>query len=416
MPLEIRTLTGHEDVAQWVRAAATGFLRSPEVTDEEISVRSPTFELDRLQGAFDGGRCVATFRTLPQELTVPGGAVLPSCAVSAVTVSATHRRRGLLTRMMRDALSAAKERGDACASLIAAEYPIYGRYGFGPAAGCAEFEVDVARSGLDRRCAGPDDGGRVNFADADEVCRVGPDVHDRFRRGAQAQGAIGRDAHFWQRMTGRLRWPGDGFVPPFHVVYRDPDGVPQGLVSYTVDDHWEKKTPGVTLTVGSLTAATPAAERALWRFLLSVDWVTKVRSGLRPVDDVLPMLLPDRRAARLVAESDYFWLRPLDVPRMLEQRTYPVAGRLVFDLRDEAGLAGGRYKLDAGPDGSRCVTTRESPDLAMDIREFGSLHLGEESSTRLVTLGLVDEHRAGAAVLADALLRTARRPWCPDNF
>ena len=35
--------------------------------------------------------------------------------------------------MMSQDLAAAKERGDVVATLIAAEYPIYGRYGFGPA-------------------------------------------------------------------------------------------------------------------------------------------------------------------------------------------------------------------------------------------------------------------------------------------
>jgi hypothetical protein len=35
---------------------------------------------------------------------------------------------------------------------------------------------------------------------------------------------------------------------------------------------------------------------------------------------------------------------------------------------------------------------------------------------RLAALGRVREDRAGAGRGADALLRTSRRPWCPDMF
>lgn len=51
--------------------------------------------------------------------------------------------------MMERDLAAAKERGDVVATLIAAEYRIYGRYGFGPATSATQWEIDVTRAGLD---------------------------------------------------------------------------------------------------------------------------------------------------------------------------------------------------------------------------------------------------------------------------
>ncbi|MCF6524173.1 GNAT family N-acetyltransferase [Streptomyces sp. JJ36] len=418
-PLAPRTLTP-DDLPAWFRAVSTGFLRGPEVSPEEVEARTGAIDPDRTQGVFDEGRCVATFRTTPQQLTVPGGAALPSCAVTNVTVSPTHRRRGLLSRMTARALDAAVERGDAVSTLIAAEYPIYGRYGFGPAAWTAEYEVDVPRSGLDPRYAGPDPAaGRVTLADAAEVRRIGPELHDRFRAGAHRQGAIDRDARWWLRETGGLRFPEDGFRLPFFVVHRDAAGVPQGMAAYTSDDVWHGKRPHHTLTVRSLIAVTPEAERALWHYLLSVDWVTTVRSGLRPPDDLLPLLLPDPRAARPTAVADFLWLRPLDVPRMLEARTYPVPGTLVLDVRDPGGPADGRYRLEAGPDGATCTRTGrqgEAAGLTLTAGDLGTLFLGDESAQRLAELGRVAEDRTGAAGTADALFRTARRPWCPDVF
>ncbi|GAA2062676.1 GNAT family N-acetyltransferase [Streptomyces albiaxialis] len=417
---EVRTLADTPDALRdWLRALNTGFYRGTEVTPEEVEVRRGGTDPERTQGAYEDGRCVATFRTTPQRLTVPGGAALPSCAVTNVTVSPTHRRRGLLTEMMANGLAAARERGDAFASLISAEYPIYGRYGFGAAAWTTEWEVEVARTGLGRRYSGPaddGDGGRVDLVDAATYRETAAAAHERFRAQPQRQGAIDRTDRWWRLYTGGLRFPGDGFDSPFLAVYRDADGVPRGAVAYTVDNRWESKQPQQTATVDDLFASTPEGERALWRYVLSMDWVLKVRTGLRAPDDILPLLLPDPRAARTLTHADFLWLRPLDVPAMLEARTYAVPGTLVLDVRDKAGFAGGRYRLEAGPDGTSCRTTHDEPDLSLDAGELGALYLGDESAVRLAALGRIAEHRAGGAAGADTLFRTARRAWCPDIF
>jgi predicted acetyltransferase len=416
MTVEIRTLS-HDDLPGWIGAVKTGFLERPDVSPEETAIRRGAIDLDRTQGAYDRGRCVGTFRTTPQQLTVPGGTALPACAVTNVTVSPTHRRRGLLTRMMDTALRAAKDRGDAFSTLIAAEYPIYGRFGYGPAAWTTAWEVDVPRTGLDPRHAGPPaDEGRIDLVDMAEARRVGPALHDRFRAGPERQGAIDRTERWWRLQTGELRFPGDEYKTPFVAVYRDADDEVQGEVAYSVKSDWHDKRPHEKASVLSLTATTAAAERYLWQYVLSIDWITAVDTGSRAPDDLLPHLLPDPRAARVLYHGDMLWLRPLDVPRMLETRSYPTAGTLVLEVRDEAGLAGGRFRLEAGPDGAECAPTSDAPDLTLPVGELGRLYLGDEAASRLVTLGRVTEHRAGAARTADLLLRTARRPWCQDGF
>ncbi|MEU8874985.1 GNAT family N-acetyltransferase [Streptomyces javensis] len=415
MALELRTPLADSDLPNWTVALNTGFLRPPEAPKEEVELRREQIDLSRTQGIFDGDRCVATFRSFAQRLTAVGGADVPADAISNVAVSATHRRRGLLSRMMEHDLRAAKERGEAVATLIAAEYPIYGRYGFGPATWITEWQVDVPRAGLDPRHSAPVDGGRVDFADADEVRKLGPALHERLR--AQQPGAIDRPDPWWRINTGQRQYPNRPWTEPFYVLHRSPEGSVDGLLAYTVDDRWEgNKRPYNTATVLELIAVSPAAERALWHFLLSVDWVTRVNTGRRAPDDLLPLLLGDPRAAQVTTYADWLWLRPLDVPQLLETRAYPVEGSLVLELRDAAGLAGGRYFLEAGPDGAACATTGRPADLAMDIGELGTLWLGDESAVRLASLGRIAEERPGAAALADRLLRTPRRPWCPDVF
>ncbi|MET9506172.1 GNAT family N-acetyltransferase [Streptomyces sp. NPDC006622] len=411
--IDVRRITDAE-LPAWMRTARTGFLRPPTVTEADIAARRTAHVGSRTYGAFDAGRCVATFRSFPQELTAVGGTAVVADAISNVAVLPTHRRRGILSRLMAEDLTAAKDRGDVVATLIAAEYRIYGRYGFGPATSAAEWTIDVPRTGLDPNRPGPEDGGRVDLVDTEEVRKIGPELHERLRRGLP--GAVSRTDVWWESDTGVLRVFGD-WTEPFYAAYRSADGEVQGLVSYKSDDNWgDAKQPLNTATVDWLIATTPAAERALWRYLCSIDWVTRVKSGPRSPDDLLPHFLPDPRAAGITTQADWLWVRILDVVRALEARTYAGAGSLVLEVTDRAGYTGGRFLLEAGPDGASCRPTGRGADLTLDVASLASLWLGDTSASRLAALGRLGEERAGAALEADALLRTSGRPWCPDMF
>jgi predicted acetyltransferase len=276
-----------------------------------------------------------------------------------------------------------------------------------------EWTIDVTRTGLDPRRPVPEDGGRIDLVEAEDVRKLGPDLHERLRR--VQPGAVSRDEWWWQVNTGAVRL-GPSWKEPFYAVYRSADGEVEGLASYEADDHWHDKQPHNTAEVNWLIATTPAAERALWHYLCSIDWVTKVKSGWRGPDDLLPYFLPDPRAARITAQADWLWVRILDVVRALEARTYEREASLVLEVVDRAGLTGGRYRLEASDQGASCTPTTRGADLTLDVGELATLWLGDESALRLAALGRVREERAGAAREADALLRTSGRPWCPDMF
>ncbi|WP_329020742.1 GNAT family N-acetyltransferase [Streptomyces sp. NBC_00690] len=414
MTIESRAVMESE-FPDWLRAVATGFLQPPTPSAEEIAARRTGVDLARTLGAFDDGRCVATYRTFAQRLTVVGGATVPSNAITNVTVSPTHRRRGLLSRLMTADLAVAKERGDAVASLISAEYPIYGRYGFGPATWMTEWEIDLPRTGLDRRWAGPTDGGRIDLVDPADVRVLGPQLHERLA--ADRPGTVSRTERWWQVSTGALKVPSQPLKEQFYAVHRTAEGQVDGLLAYQCDDHWGRaKQPQNTAQVSEMIALNPAAERALWNYVCSIDWVTTLRSGHRAPDDLLPRLLPDPRAAKVHTHADFLWLRVLDVVRALEARTYDVSATLVLEIHDGLGLASGRYRLEVSEQGAHCTRTTDSADLTLDVRELGALYLGDESALRLVELGTLEEHREGAARVAERVFRTPKRPWCPDVF
>ncbi|MGW6685795.1 GNAT family N-acetyltransferase [Streptomyces sp. NPDC054961] len=415
--VDVRPIAESE-IPEWLRALHTGFLRADTATESDVAQCAEYGDTARTLGGFDTatGRCAATLRSFSQELTVPGGAFVPSSAVTNVTVLPTHRRRGLLTRMMAVELAAAKARGDVLSTLIAAEYPIYGHHGYGPAASVSEWEIDVPRTGLDARRRPSRPAGRIELVDQDEVRKVGPELYERVR--ALTPGTVNRDARWWRLTTGVEEWSHRPFKEKFNAVYRTASGEVAGLVSYVCADHWtDGKVPENTLQVRQLIALTPDAERALWEFLCSIDWVLKIRTGYRAPDDLVARLLPDARAARVVTHADWLWVRLLDVVRALSARTYATAGVLVLEVEDRAGLADGRYRLDAGA--GDCVRTDEPADLRLGVGALAALYLGDESAVRLGALGeiaVVDGARPGALELADAVFRTPRRPWCPDVF
>ncbi|WP_062208163.1 GNAT family N-acetyltransferase [Streptomyces sp. NBRC 109706] len=413
--LEIRSVNGDRDASvAWLRAVVTGFFKPTSVlSDEELEFRLARQPMAGARGVFDGDRCVATYDSWPQRLTTVGGAELTGHAVSGVTVTATHRRRGLLGRLMEPDLRAAKERGASVASLIAAEYRIYGRFGFGPATSFTNWKVDVHRSGFDRRWSPADLDGSVRIADAAEVREVAPALHERFR--ARTPGAIDRDGLFWERMTGAAPMS-PPLQPATHVIYRDAAGVPRGLVAYVVDDEWTHGQPNGTARATYFYAEDDEAEAALWQLLMSLDWAGRLETGRARPDSVLPLLLPDRRAAAASQTADFLWVRPLDVPVMLAARSYATEGELVFEVRDGLGLANGRFLLSAGKEEAECAPTTRSADVTLDVGALAQLYLGDESAARLRDAGLLTEETDGAAAHVDLLFHTGRRPWCPDMF
>ncbi len=78
------------------RAVATAF--GTIQTADELTSWGDALTVDRTLAVFDRGRIVATAGAYSFDLTVPGGAHVPTAGVTVVGVHPTHRRRGLLTR------------------------------------------------------------------------------------------------------------------------------------------------------------------------------------------------------------------------------------------------------------------------------------------------------------------------------
>ena len=369
---------------------------------------------DRAWGARADGRWVGTLATEPRMITVPGpdgmSGDLAADALTGVSVNPSHRRRGLLTQMLGQSLAAAKERGDAVSILIAAEWPIYGRFGYAPATSVADYTY-FSRS--PDAAVAPSELGSVRQVGNDELGTVAAAVFAAARR--LRAGQVDRDELWWRRLLGLDGFERMGKIP--HYYLHEGAAGPDGLLLWKVTRDFDLDGSLGAIVVDELVAANDVAYRNLWAFLSGIDAISEVALHARPVDEPARWLMRDGRALRQGFTGDFTWLRLLDVPAALSARSYSASGRLVLEVGDDGlGYAAGRFALEADGDGALCTPSTDPADLWVSAQALASAYLGGHALRALAPGGGVEERTRGALARADAMFATALAPWNPTWF
>lgn len=401
------TIRSVAEVGEFRRAVgAIGHYFGGWPADDEAAERfHANLPFERMHAAFDGEAIVGGAGAIPFELTVPGSTA--RCAgVTVVGVLPTHRRRGVLTALMREQLEDVRRRGEPLAALWASEEGIYRRYGYGMAALAAEMTLPRGHHELR---AAPTAETRVRLVSLDEAKQLVPPVYDRVR--LRTPGMYARTPTWWE--TRILADPAerreDGAEKNVAVLERD--GAPAAYALYRVVSKWEgAANVGHVRVIEAM--GDDGAELELWRFLLGVDWISTFRAMHLPVDHPLLHALVNPRRAQLRL-YDTLFVRLVDVGAALGARAYVSDEPLVLDVVD-AFLPenAGRWRIAGGT----VERTDGDADLALDVNEVASLYLGAFGASELVRAGLVRELRDGAAARADALFAWPRKPWCPEIF
>ena len=395
--LELRAITADE-FESWARAESRA--HSNRLADDPDELR-PHFDLTRSIAVFDGANIVGGSHSHLLEMSVPGGTVNVA-GVSNVAVQPTHRRRGIMTRMMRHQLDGIHERGEPLAALFASESLIYGRFGYGVGSQHEYWTLERQHNGYARPCESP---GQIVFIDPEDIVAELPEV---FRRSAAGRpGVFQRAMHHWRRDSQLPEHREGGPGGLFYAAYVE-DGKIDGYATY--------RTRRPALIVNELMATTPAANAALWRFCFDMDLIERTEAIKRPLDDPMPWLLADpRRLQRSV--RDGLWLRIVDVAAALELREYLANGRLTLEVRDDfCAWNSACFELDASLEGTHCRVAKSSPDLTVTVGALASAYLGAATFTTLAQSGLVAEHKAGALLKADRMFAVQYKPWTPANF
>jgi predicted acetyltransferase len=404
--MKIRSTTD-QDLDVFVDTLYAEFGQFPESSADGERVWWSLLEMERgLLATTAAGRPVGTAAACSFELTLPGEILAPAAGVTAVGVLPTHRRQGVLSAMMRHQLAELRAREEFLSVLLASEAPIYGRFGYGPATYTQRLTVPRHQAALALpRARGTVDAvaGSIELLRRAECGEILEEIYDRYRR-AQP-GALSRPHHWWALGAGH---PPVSLAPRYIAVHRDVDGVPDGYAGYSLG--------GSTLTVDETIAADDVVFTALARFVFGHDLVTDVVFKHFPPGNPLRWQLADFRAGEVSDDTDWLWVRLLDVPRALTARGWFTDGELVLDVDDPFLGERGRYLLTVRDTKADCVPTDREPDLSLDVRDLGSVYLGGTAPSTLVRAGHIRAHRPGAATLADALFRAERTPHCLHWF
>jgi predicted acetyltransferase len=397
---------GDDEFDRWVSVVSTAFGGFPEPAEMELEAK--LMPRERMIAAFVDDQVVGTASDYPFEMTVCGGGTIPVAGVTGVGVLGTHRRRGALRAMMAKQLDDAGDRGEVAAILNASESSIYGRFGYGLAQEYQTLQIRTSRASFDP--SPPDRRLRlVAKRDATPILRP---IYDAYR--VTRPGEVSRIEDWWQALVGDVAtWKGGG---PVFVVVAEPEGDdPGGYALYEMHSDG----PGIMkrLLVREFIAARAETAAALWRYLVEVDLVGMVEMQARPLDEPIRWRLTEPRQLEVVRQSDYLWVRLLDIPGALSARGYGTEAELVVDVDDPfRPQQSGRYRVEGSPKGGSCEPTDAGPDLVLSITDLGALYLGGMTASRLADAGRIVERQPGALEVADHLFRGDVLPFCSTRF
>ena len=397
--MEIRQATSEEMLAG-IAPVSHYFGSAP--TEETAGRVARLLSPGRMHVAVEDGGIVGGASAFDFRLTVPG-AVVPAAGVTVVGVFPTHRRRGILTGLMRAQLEDVHEREEPVAILWASEGGIYGRFGYGLAARCGDVDLDLNharfRDPVEQR-------GSMRLISLEEALDVVPPVYARVA--AETPGMFARTREWWEaRPLHDSESRRDGAGEMACAVYEE-DGQPLGYALYRLKFEFDNGSSIGEVRVIEAMGTTQHATAAVWRFLLDIDWMATLQAWLLPLDHPLFLLLEEPRRMRFRL-GDGLWVRLVDVGAALAARSRH-EGNVRIEVEDPF-CPWNNAAFDA--DGSK---TMEEPELRLGVADLGSVYLGGFTFADLQHAGRVRELVEGAVARADAIFRSDRAPWCPEIF
>ena len=367
-------------------------------------------EIDRTVSAFDGDRMIGTAGAFSLEMTVPGG-VVSAAGTTMVSVLATHRRRGVLRRMMRAHLDEARDHGDVLAGLWASESSIYGRFGFGPAVTMFDTTIDRGHAAMPGPPKGP---GRVRLVEDAEARALFPVVYEATR--LLRPGMFARSEVWWNERVFRDPESRRGGATAYRFAIYEENGAPRGYVKYRAKEDWtDDGLPNGEVRIIDFQAIDLAAADGLWRFITSIDLIRTISYWNLPADAPLQWLLADpRRLMRRI--SDSLWVCPIDIPAALAARAYSANGRITIGVTDQFNeWNNGTYLLETDADGTNCTRSSSVPQVRLSAADLGAIYLGGVRPLTLAAAGRIEGSIEDIRRL-DAMFAWHPAPWCQEVF
>ncbi len=368
-----------------------------------------------VDGPTDPSTYPGIYGVYPLELALPGGDLVPCAGLTWVGVHPDHRRRGVLSTMLRHHLEQVRDTpGTHVSALHASEPAIYGRYGYGLAS--LEHPTTLGR-GTTLTAPGLDDAAAAlttrlaTATDADTPQRM----HAVHRAQPDDGAVVGAPSYYARLCQSFPEWLRD--KEPWRVLFAQRDGEDVGFAMFRREARWESARPSGTLEV-LLVVGEPATRLALLRRLVDFDLVARVKLRTGSTEDPLLSWAGGPRSTSAIETYDSLWVRLVDLPEALTQRRWSAPCDVVVEVTDTyAPWNAGTWRIVAEADGrASAERTDAEADLRLPVAALGSAYLGGGNLVALARAGLLTEARAGSATELWRALRADVAPAASMMF
>jgi GNAT superfamily N-acetyltransferase len=355
----------------------------------------------------------------PMQLSVPdgegAGRAVPVAGLTYVGVHPDHRRRGLLTAMMRHHFEQTRREGVHLTALHASEPGIYGRHGYGLAS--LELEVEVGR-GTTFTAPHLDDEAATISTRLRTITDDG--ITERRRRVdldlmSECVGTIVGDDDFYAMMNHLSPEEKRDGEPP-RILFAVRDGRDVGYVVFKRKHKWPNSRPAAEVRVSPFSGA-PATRLALARRVVDLDLAGAIHLHGVAESDPLLSWVQGPRGLGDVHPFDSLWVRLVDLPEALAQRGYEADCDVVVEVADEpAPWNAGRWRIRVKEGAADVTRSDDAAEVSLPVTALGAAYLGGTNLAALHRAGLLTEHRPGAVRDLWRAFRTDVGPYAARGF
>jgi predicted acetyltransferase len=367
----------------------------------------------------DPGTYAGIYGVRPMQLSVPDGAgsgrAVPVAGLTWVGVHPDHRRRGLLTAMMRHHVEQTRREGVHLSALHASEPGIYGRHGYGLASW--ELEVSVGRGTtftaphLEERAAAI----TTRLGTVDD-----PQMSERRRQidldlMTSNVGTIVGAPEFYDDLSHVTAEEIRDSEPP-RVLIAVEGGRDVGYVVFKRKHKWPNSRPAAEVSVSSFCGG-PAARLALIRRVTDLDLSgTTTVYGIASGDPLLSWVQGPRGLGD-VKPYDSLWVRLVDLSAAVSARGYEGSCDVVVEVDDaSAPWNAGRWRIRVEDGTGEAARTDDEAEVSLSVSALGAAYLGGANLSEMARGGVVGEHRPGAVRELWRAFRTDAGPYAARGF
>lgn len=379
------------DIEAFARPIQLAFGQRP--TAEGVESLSKLIDPSRAHVACVDGNVVGAAGAYTHSLATPGG-IVSAAGICCVAVLPTHRRRGILSRLLQTQFADIESRAEGVAYLWASEESIYRKFGYGMAS--QRITLEWESRGAEFRDA-PARSGAIRLVEPKNSYEAAGPIYARLWR--EHPGIFHRTETWWCHKTLSDRTLQCAVLEDHaYTLYRISVDPTLGPFACKLD-------------VIEFLADSFEACQQLWVYLLGIDLVKKISVFSLPIDYPLTLMLKEPRKMNMRV-VDGVWLRIVNVERALRSRGFG-EGTATIQVLDELIPANAAVWQVSRESVSR---SSSEADITIDVSDLGSVYLGAFGFSDLARAGRVKERRPGGIRRADGVFAWDRKPSAFEFF